>query len=55
MNAPIFEVEGRSFPVELRYRPVSEMSIVGSDDDEFDDFEENSTSCCCTSGRRMFS
>ena len=40
-NAPIFEVEGRSFPVELRYRPVSEMSIVGSDDDEFDDFEEN--------------
>lgn len=40
-NAPIFEVEGRSFPVELRYRPVSEMSIGGSDDDEFDDFEEN--------------
>lgn len=40
-NAPIFEVEGRSFPVELRYRPISEMSIVGSDDDEFDDFEEN--------------
>ena len=40
-NAPIFEVEGRSFPVELRYRPVSEMSIVGRDDDEFDDFEEN--------------
>ena len=40
-NAPIFEVEGRSFPVELRYRPVSEMSIVGSDDDKFDDFEEN--------------
>ena len=40
-NAPIFEVEGRSFPVELRYRPISEMSIGGSDDDEFDDFEEN--------------
>ncbi|QCO22892.1 ATP-dependent RNA helicase HrpA [Acinetobacter cumulans] len=40
-NAPIFEVEGRSFPVELRYRPISELSIVGSDDDEFDDFEEN--------------
>ncbi|MBU3847290.1 MAG: DUF3418 domain-containing protein [Candidatus Acinetobacter avistercoris] len=40
-NAPVFEVEGRSFPVELRYRPISEMSIVGSDDDEFDDFEEN--------------
>lgn len=40
-GAPIFEVEGRSFPVELRYRPILEMSIGGSDDDEFDDFEEN--------------
>ena len=40
-DAPIFEVEGRSFPVELRYRPISEMSVGGSDDDEFDDFEEN--------------
>lgn len=40
-NAPVFEVEGRSFPVELRYRPISEMSVGGSDDDEFDDFEEN--------------
>lgn len=40
-NAPIFEVEGRSFPVEVRYRPISELNIGGSDDDEFDDFEEN--------------
>ena len=40
-NAPIFEVEGRSFPVELRYKPISEMTIGGSDDDDFDDFEEN--------------
>ncbi|WP_109440267.1 ATP-dependent RNA helicase HrpA [Acinetobacter haemolyticus] len=40
-DAPIFEVEGRSYPVEVRYRPISELSIVGSDDDEFDDFEEN--------------
>ena len=40
-GAPIFEVEGRSFPVETRYRPISELSIVGSDDDEFDEFEEN--------------
>ncbi|WP_228704571.1 DUF3418 domain-containing protein [Acinetobacter piscicola] len=40
-NAPIFEVEGRSFPVELRYNPISEMKIGGSDDDDFDDFEEN--------------
>nr|WP_139851495.1 ATP-dependent RNA helicase HrpA [Acinetobacter pullicarnis] len=40
-GAPIFEVEGRSFPVEVRYRPISELSIVGSDDDDFDQFEEN--------------
>ena len=40
-DAPIFEVEGRSFPVEVRYRPISELNLVGSDDDEFDDFEEN--------------
>ncbi|MDU5863764.1 MAG: ATP-dependent RNA helicase HrpA, partial [Acinetobacter sp.] len=40
-DAPIFEVEGRSYPVEVRYRPISEMNIGGSDDDEFDDFEEN--------------
>lgn len=40
-GAPIYEVEGRSYPVEVRYRPISEISIVGSDDDEFDDFEEN--------------
>ncbi|MBF7682500.1 ATP-dependent RNA helicase HrpA [Acinetobacter sp. B5B] len=39
-SAPIFEVEGRSYPVELRYRPISDMSILSSDDDEFDDFEE---------------
>ncbi|WP_445116104.1 ATP-dependent RNA helicase HrpA [Acinetobacter sp. WZC-1] len=40
-DAPVFEVEGRSYPVEVRYRPISEMSIGGSDDDDFDDFEEN--------------
>ncbi|RZG85988.1 DUF3418 domain-containing protein [Acinetobacter sp. WCHAc060033] len=40
-NAPIFEVEGRSFPVEVVYRPISELTIGGSDDDDFDDFEEN--------------
>lgn len=39
-KAPVFEVEGRSYPVELRYRPISEMSITSSDDDEFDNFEE---------------
>lgn len=40
-GAPIFEVEGRSFPVETRYRPVSEMAVGGSEDDAFDDVEEN--------------
>lgn len=40
-KAPIFEVEGRSYPVEVRYRPVSELNIGGSDDEEFDEFEEN--------------
>ena len=40
-NAPIFEVEGRSYPVEVRYRPISELSVASSDVDDFDDFEEN--------------
>ncbi|WP_410487492.1 ATP-dependent RNA helicase HrpA [Acinetobacter sp. SAAs470] len=40
-HAPVFTVEGRSFPVEVCYRPISELNIVGSDDDEFDQFEEN--------------
>lgn len=40
-DAPVFEVEGRSFPVEVRYRPISEQQVGGSDDDEFDQFEEN--------------
>ncbi|XID75803.1 ATP-dependent RNA helicase HrpA [Alkanindiges sp. WGS2144] len=40
-GAPIFEVEGRSYSVEVRYRPVSELSVGGSDDDAFDDVEEN--------------
>jgi ATP-dependent helicase HrpA len=40
-DAPIFTVEGRSYPVEVRYRPISELAVGGSDDDAFDDFEEN--------------
>ena len=40
-GAPIFEVEGRSYPVEVRYRPVSELAVGGSEDDAFDDVEEN--------------
>lgn len=40
-DAPIFTVEGRSYPVEVLYRPISELAVGGSDDDAFDDFEEN--------------
>ena len=43
-DAPIFEVEGRSYPVEVRYRPLSDLPddhyIAGSEDDAFDDLEE---------------
>lgn len=40
-DAPVFTVEGRSYPVEVRYRPISDLPVGGSDDDEFDNFEEN--------------
>ena len=39
--APIFNVEGRSFPVEVRYRPLTDEPVTSSDDDSYDDFEEN--------------
>ena len=39
--APIFNVEGRSFPVEVRYRPMTDEPVTSSDDDSYDDFEEN--------------
>ena len=39
--APVFDVEGRSFPVEVRYRPLTDLPVTSSDDDSFDDFEEN--------------
>ena len=39
--APIFNVEGRSFPVEVRYRPLTDEPVNSSDDDSYDDFEEN--------------
>jgi ATP-dependent helicase HrpA len=31
--APIFNVEGRSFPVEVRYRPLTDEPVTSSDDD----------------------
>lgn len=39
--APIFNVEGRSFPVEVRYRPLTDEPVTSSDDDSYDDFEDN--------------
>ncbi len=34
--APIVEVSGRSYPVEIRYRPLSPDQVGDEDDDEFD-------------------
>lgn len=39
--APVFNVQGRSYPVEVRYRPLTDEIVTGSDDDSFDDVEEN--------------
>lgn len=39
--APIFVVEGRSYPVEIRYRSLLDHYLSGSDDDEFDQLEED--------------
>lgn len=39
--APVFVAEGRSYPVEVRYRPLTEEIVTGSDDDSFDDVEDN--------------
>ncbi len=39
--APVFVVEGRSYLVEVRYRPLTEEIVTGSDDDSFDDVEDN--------------
>ncbi|ELA08631.1 ATP-dependent helicase HrpA [Moraxella macacae 0408225] len=39
--APVFVVEGRSFPVEVRYRPLTDKIVQSADDDTFDDVAEN--------------
>lgn len=39
--APIFSVEGRSYPVEVRYRPLTDQIITSHDDDAFDEAEDN--------------
>lgn len=39
-NAPVFVVEGRSYPVEQRYQPISLTPAASSEDDGFDLIEE---------------
>lgn len=39
--APVYQVEGRSYPVEVRYRPLTDEPVHGSNDDAFDEFEDN--------------
>ena len=39
--APVYVVEGRSYPVEVRYRPLTDEIVTSSDDDSFDEVEEN--------------
>ncbi|MFC0819800.1 ATP-dependent RNA helicase HrpA [Moraxella marmotae] len=39
--APVFVVEGRSYPVEVRYRPLTDTIVTSQDDDAFDEIEDN--------------
>lgn len=39
--APVFVVEGRSYPVQMRYRPLTDAIITSHDDDAFDEAEDN--------------
>ncbi len=41
LPAPVIDVEGRSYPVEVRYRPLTDAPVTSSDDDSFDEFEDN--------------
>lgn len=38
-DVPIINVEGRSYPVETRYRPLIDEIVKSHDDDAFDDME----------------
>lgn len=40
-TVPIINVEGRSYPVEVRYRPISAGIIQSYEDDAFDEVEDN--------------
>ncbi|MCL1622830.1 ATP-dependent RNA helicase HrpA [Moraxella sp. Tifton1] len=39
--APVFNVEGRSYPVEVRYRPLTDQIITSHDDDAFGEVEDS--------------
>ncbi|UZA25530.1 ATP-dependent RNA helicase HrpA [Moraxella bovis] len=39
-DVPIINVEGRSYPVETRYRPLIDEIVKSHDDDAFDDMED---------------
>lgn len=38
--APIIEVSGRTYPVEIRYRPLQQEALADDPDDDADDMEE---------------
>lgn len=41
-DAPIINVEGRSYPIQTLYRPIYDnaKNIIGSDDDDYDDLQD---------------
>lgn len=39
--APVFVVEGRSHPVEVRYRPLTDTIVTSQDEDAFDEIEDH--------------
>src|SRR5690625_3641598 len=38
--APVIEVSGRTYPVEIRYRPLAQQALADDPDDDADDMEE---------------
>ncbi|WP_133141464.1 ATP-dependent RNA helicase HrpA, partial [Moraxella caviae] len=40
-SVPIINVQGRSYPVEVRYRPLTDQIVRSHDDDAFDEMEDN--------------
>ena len=40
-NLHLCIIEGRSYPVEVRYHPLTDTIVSSQDDDAFDDIEDN--------------